>query len=57
MTIMHAKAVVERQRAISWKAIPSGQELAAREIQNPDETDDCVEALGVPLLVLSGLVQ
>jgi hypothetical protein len=57
MTIWHAKAMVERQRAISWKAIPSGQELTAGEIQNPDEKDDCVEDQGVPLLALSGLAE
>jgi hypothetical protein len=57
VTIWHAKAMVERQRAISWKAIPSGQELTAGEIQNPDEKDDCVEDQGVPLLALSGLAE
>jgi len=57
VTIWHAKAMVERQRAISWKAIPSGQELTAREIQNPDERDDRTEGPVMPLIELSGLME
>jgi hypothetical protein len=57
VTRAHAEEMVERQRTLSAKATPSGQELIRKEIENPDERDEHIEVPVMQLLVLNGLLQ